>query len=528
MASSVTLPRTLLIYAITIPLALVLGYLLISPTENTSLLALLFVAFVLCLPVLLRAHHTVLLFSWNAMICVFFVPGQPYIWMLMTVLTLGIVILNHIINRDQMFVAVPSVTKTLLFLGAVVLLTAKLRGGVGIRAFGGDSYGGKAYIFILLGIAGYFALTSTVIPLERIPKTIGLFFLSGVTAIVGHLVLLVGPGLYFLFRFFPSGVAQTQYTSELSGGGIVRYAGVTLSGIALINYLLARYGIRGIFNTNHPFRILSFVLALACIPLGGFRSNLMFIIMVLVVQFVCEGLLRTKFLPLSLGAVVLLTALLTPFSKSLPLTMQRAVSFLPVEVDAAVAFDAEASTTWRLEMWKLLMPELPKRVILGKGYSLDPTHLYMVQQGIIKGFGGSYEGSLASGDYHNGPLSVYIPLGGLGALAFVLFLVASTRVLYRNYRHGRAELRQVNTLLFATHVTHMIFFTFVFGSFHVEFYQFIGPLGLSVSFNGGVASPSSPENRTGQGLRDSFSRRSGVGRIEVPIRVAPEQSPPVV
>ena len=56
----------------------------------------------------------------------------------------------------------------------------------------------------------------------------------------------------------------------------------------------------------------------------------------------------------------------------LPLTFQRALSFLPVNIDAGVRADAQASLDWRIEMWKALLPQVPPHLLLGKGYAITP------------------------------------------------------------------------------------------------------------------------------------------------------------
>ena len=77
----------------------------------------------------------------------------------------------------------------------------------------------------LLGaLFGYFALTSRRIPVHRAPLYVALFFLSGLSALVGHLAFLAGPSLYFLFILFSPDFVQDLPRAEpidLFGDGIV-------------------------------------------------------------------------------------------------------------------------------------------------------------------------------------------------------------------------------------------------------------------------------------------------------------------
>ena len=93
------------------------------------------------------------------------------------------------------------------------------------------------------------------------------------------------------------------------------------------------------------------------------------------------------------------------------------------------------------------------------------------------------------GDYHNGPLSVLLPFGMFGAIAFVWLLVAGVRVLYHNYKFGDPAYQNINTFLFAYFIAKVIFFLGVFGGLHGDLPVFLGLLGLSISLNGGVAKP---------------------------------------
>ena len=93
------------------------------------------------------------------------------------------------------------------------------------------------------------------------------------------------------------------------------------------------------------------------------------------------------------------------------------------------------------------------------------------------------------GDYHNGPLSVLLPFGIFGAIAFVWLMVAGLRVVYQNYRFGDPAFHHLNAFLFAYFAAKVIFFFAVFGSLHSDLPVFLGLLGLSISLNGGVAKP---------------------------------------
>src|ERR1700728_4133646 len=115
--------RTLVVYAICVPVAIWLGYLLTSVAEfNSSLTFIEAGLFVLalCLPLLLRWHYILLVLCINLTVTIFFLPGQPPVWMLALVLSLGISILQRALNRDMRFISAPQIARPLICLMIVV------------------------------------------------------------------------------------------------------------------------------------------------------------------------------------------------------------------------------------------------------------------------------------------------------------------------------------------------------------------------------------------------------------------------
>ena len=166
-----------MVYAVAIPLALVLGYALstgLGSNEDTRNLMIVGVAiFLLALPIVFQWHHILLIFAWNAIVNVPFLPGQPRFWLLLAVLSFVTSWLNGLLGRSK-FLRVPELTRPLLFLGAVVMATGMARGGIGLNALGSSFYGGRHYIYLLGAIIGYFALTAVRIPLAKARRVAGL------------------------------------------------------------------------------------------------------------------------------------------------------------------------------------------------------------------------------------------------------------------------------------------------------------------------------------------------------------------
>ncbi len=487
------LPRKLIIFGLVLPLAGLLGYLLATPDEFNTLGFLGVMTAVLSLPILLKWHHPLLIFGWNASVNFFFLPGQPNLWMALAVVGFALAVLNRTMDKQYAFLNAPAVTWSLVFLAAVVIATAKLTGGINLRMFGGQgSIGGKGYFYILLAIIGYFAITSQRVPPQRALLYASLFFLSGGTSAISNLAYALGPGFYFLFYFFPVDVVGHQVSADYSVGYevIERFTGLMYGAIAVLTFMMMRYGIRGILDLSRPMRLVSFAGIFFAGLFGGFRSAIIMFGVLFVVQFYLEGLFRTRLFFTLLITCAVTGAVLIPVADKLPLSVQRSLSFLPLNLNRVAKSDADNSLEWRLDMWRILLPDVPKYLLLGKGYALDSTDLYMSMHSAKRGYLKSFEAAIISGNYHNGPLSLALPFGMWGVIAFGWFLIAGVSVLHRNYRFGDPSLKNVNTLLLAYFLMRTIFFFIFFGHFSHEFYNFTGVVALSISINGGVSKES--------------------------------------
>ena len=485
MNNSAAILRALIIYAICIPLAIVVGFVAVSAANSPSYAnfgAFGMLVLVLSAPILLRWHHPLLVFSWSLPLTIFFLKGSPQAWLPMMFVSLGISVLQRAMNKDMRFVSAPQITWPLLCLVAVVLMTAKLTGGIGLHALGSEVMGGKKYVFLLAGILGFFALTARQIPPHQAHLYVALFFLGGCASVLSDLIAFVPPSFYFIFLFIP----PDSYAFTGSADSM-RFTGVSSMASVIFLYMLARYGINGIFRGGRPWRAVAFLLFSTLIFWGGFRSTFLICTLIFSIQFYLEGMHRTKLLPILaffglLGAVICL-----PMANRLPHSFQRVLSILPVNIDPLVRADAQGSVDWRIEMWKALLPQVPRHLLLGKGYAISPEDFQMMGSDAALRSIDPAEGSLAlSGDYHSGPLSVILPFGIWGAMAFLWLMIAGVWALHQNRLHGDPALRTVNTLLFAAFLAKIISFMFIVGGLSSDLVGFAGYLGLSVSLNGGI------------------------------------------
>jgi hypothetical protein len=479
--------RTLIIYAVCVPLAVWIGFMLANPFDRSAYSYAGILVLILCTPLLLRWHHFLLVTTWNLGLTIFFLPGTPPIWLLMTALSLGISVLQRTVNSKAHFLSAPSITWPLIFFVAVVLFTAKLTGGIGLHSLGNDTAGGKSYILLLMGILGYFALTAQRIPPKRVKLYVSLFFLAGCTAVIGELASHVPSSLYFIFAFFPA-----DFYSMDNAPGMVdfhaRYAGLGSTGVAGFFFMLACYGPRGLFLSGRLWRPVVFGLFTIMIFFGGFRSAIILCGSTFFIQCYLERLHHTKVFPVFIFAGMIAVTLIIPFASKLPFTFQRALAFLPLKLDPVARNDAEGTEDWRLNIWKEALPLVPQYLLLGKGYALSEND---VQTASTRNFyrASDFETVDIVGNYHSGPLSVVIPFGIWGVIAIFWFWIASLRALYLNYRYGDPGVQVVNIFLLAYFIAKIFGFLIIFGGLYGDMSGFAALIGLSVSINGGIRRP---------------------------------------
>ncbi len=194
--------RSLVVYAVCVPLAIFVGYMLANPLDYESIgyLGVLLAAIVF--PLLMKWHYPLLIFSWGLPISLFFLPGHPNLFLLMVVASLSISVVEKILNHERLFLPAGGVKFALVALLAVVVVTAKLTGGFGLRSMGSDVYGGKKYVFLIAGILSFFAVIARPIPKKHANLYIGLYFVGGIFNFIADMYPFVPSTFDFIFLVY--------------------------------------------------------------------------------------------------------------------------------------------------------------------------------------------------------------------------------------------------------------------------------------------------------------------------------------
>jgi hypothetical protein len=396
-------------------------------------------------------------------------------------------ILTRTLNRGKIqFLSVPNVGWSLLVLFLVTYVTSEATGGFGARVLGSGQYGGRRYAYLWGAIAAYYVVSAFPLAAKKRSFYCGAYFLSGTTSVVSNLAYTIGPNAYFLFLLFPPEIAAFQAMGEDLQNSITRISGLGPAGVALICFVLMRYGLRGTLDLKRFWRFLLLLGGLTAGLFSGFRSVLVFPLLLFATQFIFERLYKTKYMWVLLVTSSILTGVVCVSANRLPLSIQRCLTIFPLDLDASAIEDARGSNNWRLEMWRALLPDIPKYFWVGKGFAIDPKDLYFAQEGTRMGVNASFEGSIVAGDYHNGPLTLIIPFGIWGMLAFTWFVIASFKVLWANHKYSEPEVQKINTFFLSHFTAKLVFFCFIYGSFYIDILFFTTIVALSISVNRGV------------------------------------------
>ncbi|MBM4156138.1 MAG: O-antigen ligase family protein [Lentisphaerae bacterium] len=212
-----------------------------------------------------------------------------------------------------------------------------------------------------------------------------------------------------------------EYTMEsvrVGEAGLARISSGRTLGLALIAMALVfRY--RNLMKSLLRFVFLAGGILL--VLLSGFRSVLIAVMLILTWWFWVRSRHRVGAAVLILTAFLLAWVTAVLLGHSLPGPFQRALSFLPgVYVDPVVAISADASITWRLEIWKQCIKHVPEFLLVGRGIVTDVISLAWMR----REFYISPEFYYEMKGYHSGPFSLLLDFGLTGFIAGTLFFVS--------------------------------------------------------------------------------------------------------
>jgi hypothetical protein len=388
---------------------------------------------------------------------------------LVGVLVVRHTIVKHAVHREGWM------WKLLILVMGIIVLTMYIR-GTGFRFLGDTKWGGMRYVRILLMALLPFVVWHVQMRPEQWRKALILMMLLGLVPMAADAVYIFSRGeLYHQYLFIQHGTVVSEVEQLISGGVTrLRAAGQVGSTLLMLPFFLFRPIARNAWKYI-PFIVAGFIVG----SFSGHRLTLFggacFLAFYSIYVFRRHrGLILVG---LSAGAVLVM-AFAAGFGRMLPLSTQRAITFIPfADVEPHVRMNARGTLNWRLNVWKdAWREEVPQYLWIGKGYAFNNEML----QSLV--YTNSYVERWASvqAAYHNGPLSLLIGLGIPGLVTGLALLLSAW---YRHWRLNRADwydedTKRYHTLMFISLTYAVMSFIFIYGDTFVSFPQIFFTLAI--------------------------------------------------
>jgi hypothetical protein len=361
--------------------------------------------------------------------------------------------------------------------GGVLLLylvTCWIRNPVGVEALGSDRVGGRPYFDVFIAALAFFVISRTKLPAKASPKYAIAVAAGRMFDGVGALVLSRLPELAVLTVYYnctqfalveglsPLQVSANPYSTERLG-----YLGFI--GAPLLLFLAVRYPLGALLNLARPWRLVLLLTGIVFVLLSGFRS----LIVASAGAFILAGYLRRGWhepIRILLFSFLMYLALAigngTMFN--LPLSAQRALSWLPGNWDAIAKSEATGSTEWRTYMWKIMLTTNTyiDSHTFGDGFGFKRRDFERMAHMQMYGGDGNQELFMIAGGVHSGPVSAvrFVGYVGLGLYMFLLILIAKDA--WKLAKRARnTPFQTLAWFICVPAVIEPLYFTVIFGAF---------------------------------------------------------------
>ncbi len=318
----------------------------------------------------------------------------------------------------------------------IYVATMFVRNPVGAKAFGSEMVGGRPYWDIAIATLGFWILASAPSDRKNLMR-VPLLYLLGTTLEAGaELIGYFAPSVAgFLGEFYsgfgPALDSPVPDSPDAVDPAYVRFVPLGQLGILGAIALCSYYRPLTLFVWWFwPIRAILFGLSMVGILLSGYRTAVLkAAAAVFFGTYFRERRVR-DFVLLALLAFVTLVPTVLGNGRvfRLPVTAQRALSFLPGDWDSEAVRDAKDSAQWRYDMWHMVLTEDKwiQNKWLGDGFGFTKHELGIMETMRLGGpgflGGAQQELFMIVGSFHNGPLSA-VRYGGVVGLILLLALM---------------------------------------------------------------------------------------------------------
>lgn len=303
---------------------------------------------------------------------------------------------------------------------AFVFVTLMFVRGAGLNVLGSEKIGGRAY-FTFFGIL-IVPILFLAMRFSRRDFTI-LFWLQVllaftwmITDFVLHLGLYQGP-LRSVFMFFDvsaDSVAMAMSAGDL--GGMTRIQSLSRVSINIVTVLLLTLPMWKLFQPKWIWLVPITAVVASLGLISGHRTTTFFLMVIPSMIALLQGFFTPRNVITSIGVGGALVAALYVSAPSLPVSAQRAVSFLPgIEAEWLAAKNAEQTLSDRMFAIQMGLEELDQYWLIGRGIGYEN-----VSPEILNEMGPGMRMYLA-GNFFNGFFSTFLLAGLPGLLCVYLF-----------------------------------------------------------------------------------------------------------
>ena len=347
----------------------------------------------------------------------------------------------------------------LLIIGCI--LQAYIRNPVGMSIFGSGNVGGRPYFAIALWVMSAGILSTLIVPPNELKWALRLSIIGAFMGIPMQMI-----------RYGNLSSMEGQEELDLGGSRIGSF--VTLSNV-LSRWVSSRISpLRACF---HPLWALVILATGAIAAASGFRNAVASVGFIFIVAIYYHGGVKSFLASLVLATFGLALLALVNLNFPLPGNLQRALSPLPGTWEEQYRRGAEGSTEWRVDMWKeaLSTEKWIHNKFMGDGIGLSAEVLARMVN--LESSESSRTGSALSkqqekmmlvGAYHSGPLHSIRMTGYVGLLILLLAMIRLAVHAHRQIMRCKGTEWAPVALFFGIPlIAQPIFFTFVFGEYHV-------------------------------------------------------------
>jgi len=354
-----------------------------------------------------------------------------------------------------------------------------VRNPVGMLSLGSDQVGAKPYFNVAIAVIGAALLASIRVTPERVRLMVK---------------CMLGGSVFSFFTNFlaylSSSVASVtgRYLGAWGNVSAVDFGGATDITAAVDTTAASRIGCavegatlisRWLVSKFNPIRALihpgwGIILLLACgfAGMSGYRNVLISVGFTLAFGTYYWGKGRSLFAAMIVGGVAYVLLNLVNLVAPLPPNVQRSLTFLPGTWGEEYKLDAEHSTKWRTDMWKLALftDRYIQNKLLGDGLGMTMKEyqflrsLGTMSSGLSEDL--SQERAMITQAYHSGPVQTIRVTGYVGLFILLYAMVVVSVSAHRLIIRTRGTEWFGPVLFLTLHmVWHPIFFTLVFGAF---------------------------------------------------------------